>query len=425
MTQKRKSDWLKKGPMLPQLIERVKDERDRRRNKTAIIIPTYLKNELLQEHLARLARQSHREFDVIIIYGEKDEFLDDACGHSAVHIRRSVDCGSAGAFYIGEKYALSEGYENVILADNDCLPVSRTLVRELVRSIENGADVAMPRISEDGAIFTNFVIAQYGCIRAEALKKIGFSYLPFYFGGEDLELLDRLLKHGYPFVVIDEVASHPALRGMSILVRPPLKLFYYIRGGILRTYLKNGYREAFWHTFRRAMETAFFAPFNRGLTMNILKALFKASSMTFFSAGTEFEDYRNAVSPAVVDGTVFSKDAEGEAGDKPSRPAWGGGLRAVLVGLSRMPAFLGKGVVFENEVRLSGVPALLAARRSWIKHDGRYYEISGNNPYPHFPIFLIYLLLATPFAFLLSLGLTFSGFVRKTVSGISTYRYGL
>ncbi len=125
--------FLRRGPELGELVAETRDGRKGGRKRIAVAIPTRNWNEILSEHVKRLSKQAFRDFDVIIVYGEDDEFLDDVCGLPVVHIRRKADCGSAGGFYIGEKFAFDEGYDMVVLADNDALPDSDSLVGEAGR----------------------------------------------------------------------------------------------------------------------------------------------------------------------------------------------------------------------------------------------------------------------------------------------------
>ena len=96
-----KTEWLKRGPSLGELVAEVKDNRRKKRSRLTLIIPTFRDNELLEKHITKLANQTFQDFDVIIVYGEEDRFIETPKWASILHIREKGRNGCAGAFYLG------------------------------------------------------------------------------------------------------------------------------------------------------------------------------------------------------------------------------------------------------------------------------------------------------------------------------------
>ncbi len=220
--------WKKEGPALDELVLETKDGRKGKR-ALAIVITSFQARESLAEHLRRLSRQSRKDFDIIAVYGEKDEFLETPGWAGVLHVREKGRMGCAGANYIGQKIALQEGYESVILADDDCMPVSDDLVEKLAGS---PGDCAMPNAGYGGQeAVSGFIIHHYGILRRGALEKAGLTYLPFGNGGEDLELIARIRKAGMKISHADAGGCHPAAAPM--MLEGGGRLFHYQWGLLL------------------------------------------------------------------------------------------------------------------------------------------------------------------------------------------------
>jgi len=95
--------------MWPEAAALISKRKDTIAKKRDIVIVIASKNDrkTLESHIAALSKQTFREFNIIIVYGKSDEFLEV---ENAIHIREKSGRGSAGAFYIGERIALDQGY---------------------------------------------------------------------------------------------------------------------------------------------------------------------------------------------------------------------------------------------------------------------------------------------------------------------------
>lgn len=200
--------WLTEAPSCDDLVDEVADGRLPRKSRTAIIIPSYADQQTLARHLKALGNQTVSDFDVVVIYGNKDSFVNIDRKLSVLHIRQRTNIGCAGSFYLGQRICLEEGYQNLIFADDDCIPLSEDLVEMLVRSLGKSW-MARPRIKTDSEDkLSRGVIHHYGSVRSECLKRSGLTYLPFFLGGEEFDLMRRLRKEGFGYEEIESIASH-------------------------------------------------------------------------------------------------------------------------------------------------------------------------------------------------------------------------
>ncbi|HSB46938.1 MAG TPA: hypothetical protein VLD37_02920 [Candidatus Bilamarchaeum sp.] len=392
-----RKEWVRKAPELGEIVSKVVDGRGGRRGRAAIVIPTFRADALMDEHLRRLSLQKSRSFDVIIVYSPGDGQVRETHGIRAVHIWRNWDGGSAGGFYVGEKYAVGEGYEFVILADNDCLPVSETLVESLVGAASGG--LSMPYIiSGQMPASPNGIIAHYGCIGAGVLKEAGLTFLPFHMGGEDFELLGRIEGTGRKAQYTRDTAAHPA---SSLIACPPSKAFGYLRGGGIKRILLDPYQSAFAYFLASLMGALAMFFLNPAISLAMLAGLFSAAGMDF-SAWKGESGAPQAGKPA---GILY-----GQAG--------------ALEYFFRLPGYFGREVVFEDRAGLQGIPVLFLARRAWLKSQGKGYLISDNRTYFLFPLRVLVVLAAFPLAALAALLLCSAGYLNKMRLGIRTYGYG-
>ena len=198
------------GSLKEEIRTFVEDERSgSKKNSVAILIPSNNSSEFLHEHLCRLDRQEFGGFDVIVILGKDDRYLNRKGGVNILQYRRKLDFGCAGGFYIAEKIAYCLGYDCMIMTDVDCYPERDTVVGSLVRDTGQDA-VCRPLCREfdmvDPALTAT---ARYMSIPRGAFEKCGFSVPYFYFNGEELEYL-AVLKSYYKIKITNDLVSHPS-----------------------------------------------------------------------------------------------------------------------------------------------------------------------------------------------------------------------
>jgi hypothetical protein len=401
-----KQGWLRSAPHWRELVGEVRDCRKGGRRPIAIVIPTFRNNDLTDRHLKTLSSQDTQDFDVILVYGQDDGFLGDA--DNRVHIRRNADCGSAGSFFIGEGFALDNGYDKIILADNDCFPVSVDLVQKLGDAIDDGAEMVFPKIKDGaGKASPIMIVAQYGCISAETLRRIGLSYLPFYFAGEDIELLQR--AKGRRIAVVDAVADHR--KEFSMFALDPRRVFYYNRGMMVTSILRGGRFKAFEHIFNMLLFSIAMLPFRPDLSVPLLKAISSSADLRLFK-DAEAQGYL-----AIERG----KDVRGIETDMLLSEK---DKMTLVKPLLCIPRFFGKEIIFKDTVGLGGLLASMTARRSWLRYKGECHKILDNKHFFLFPLFFAMIALAVPIAFTMALALTAFGFAKRRLIGVDTMGYG-
>ncbi len=241
---------MKNAHMPPGLDRLILEKKDTRAEKysTAVVIPTKDRMKMLEEHIRALEKQNIKEFNIIVVYGKNDSFIER---NNILHIRESGSGGCAGAFYIGERIALDEGYKNIILADDDCLPVSENLVKKIVHSLQSGNKVVLPHVRYGRQYFHFDVIHHYGGISRDVFEKAGLTFLPLEFGGEDFELKNRMEKNGFRIARVSAEAQH--MTDEPIVIEKESRAYCYARGGfissILSGYYMRAYFGAFFHLF--------------------------------------------------------------------------------------------------------------------------------------------------------------------------------
>ncbi|MBS3067628.1 glycosyltransferase [Candidatus Micrarchaeota archaeon] len=186
-----KDNWLQEGPTLKELANLVKDER-KAENDVAIIMPSFRGKEKLGRHMQYLKEQTFQDFDLIIVYGPDDELIENTEEFSLAHIRRNNDYGSAGGFYTGERFVLEEDYKYLILADDDCFPIDKKLVGNIVKVLKENQVVVFPTADVGDSNFITHLMGFYAGVRTDSLYKAGLSWMPFYYYCEDLEWHNRL-----------------------------------------------------------------------------------------------------------------------------------------------------------------------------------------------------------------------------------------
>jgi len=172
------------------------------KSDTLIIIPLLQEYDALSKHLDFLSQQSSKNFDVILLLNQlSDEskvlnFLDkNKFDFSIILSKRKEDTGSAGGFFTGQKYALEEKYNYMIMADVDCMPIDKQLIENLLKhkdkdyvGLSVNSTVEGKRVGSSPAS----VVSWYSLISTRLVKKYGLYFMPLYFGGDDLEYMERI-----------------------------------------------------------------------------------------------------------------------------------------------------------------------------------------------------------------------------------------
>jgi GT2 family glycosyltransferase len=432
-----KKEWLHKGPSLSEIVAEKKDDRKDRSRKLALIIPSYNNNEILKKHIDKLSNQTFKDFDIIIVYGENDRFIQTPEWASIVHLRKYGRMGCAGAFYIGENYTLAEKYNVIIQADNDCLPESVDLLERLVDEI-NEKKVLLPRTFRSSAKHPEFFIHCYGGRTREILEKTGLTYLPLYIGGEELDIMWRIRKSGFQVHQIDASVSHP--RVLPFVLWSAGKMYYYNRGNILQLFLAKAYFRAALLLFNQIMlAVAFFVMGKFRVSKKFLEVVWSISEMDFFRK----KQYESGKTIAKLEETelaeadiIINADSEDRRANDNFESVvslhqnigspWKMFIKRISCSLRYfldIRKYFGKKVQFLEWCSFIDIAVMLMAKSSHIKIKDKKYEIIGTRSILAIVLgFFVVVIAVLPSTFL-ALFLTLFGLLNKKNKGITNEHY--
>ncbi len=201
------TEYFYRIPTINEMIEEIRDAR-KRKGKIAIIVSAKRDNERLRYFLKRLTEQTYKDFDVIIVYGESDDFLKDFEQKlSILHVRRKKDLGFVGGIFLGQVICYLEDYEMFMLFDSDRAFSNEKSLKKLVEGIGNkeiccgiSFDVSSKQPHASFLVLGSL-------FKRKVMEKIGFYYAPLWMGFDDSEYSLRVLEHNIPVKFIDDVIT--------------------------------------------------------------------------------------------------------------------------------------------------------------------------------------------------------------------------
>ncbi len=374
-----------KSPTLESLIH---EEEDRRkgRSDTALIIPTIdiRKLEAVEDHIS----DQEGEFDIIAVYGNKEDFLNT----SMLHVRTKENLGPAGAFFVGQKVAMREGYEKIILADDDCIPKSKSLINSIRKELEQN-HVVLPKESDNGRLERIEVLHHFGGFRSEVFLEVGFTFLPLFMGGVDQEFLMRV-RRKFDIARINEEVSHPQKRPFFICSANDRQRYYckndimvrMLNGKMIRTWISMAYH---------LLAGMIFFPVRRGVLNHCLEEAWLASSVDFRNCRNHFE----AFGKGKIDGIIVDE----------GYPFW---------------KTIGKDIIIDGDMTRA-IVTLLLARSVAVRNSGKDFIIFRARSISSRIFWGTAFIVAIPFALIIALILTIRGTVLGSIRKIDTFRYGV
>lgn len=432
--------WLKKGPKVGELVSEIVDKR-KKKNKVALVIPTYQNAKVLEEHLKRLKNQSFKDFDIIIVYGEKDKFLPVPGWAEVVQIREKGKNGSAGAYYIGEKYAVEMKYDIIVLADDDCYPESDDLLENLVKKGKNGNNLVLPLLIQPNhrEISKHYEIHFYGCMKRKLLEQTGLTFMPLYFGGEDIELIERIERKGFSVEEIESIVSHKR-------ITPPLikdgsvRRYYYVRGGFEAMVLVGNYVQAFLGAFFYLCGSAvFWILGKKNLPEFFVRGIFDGSRMVFFdidlkekeSLKTMENDLKKEDMDFIVDIRNNKKEDFSNLGD--FSPAKGQNLylrslkwfRRLISYFADSIKFIGKKLLFVETIEPIHTLFMLMAKNSYTIYQKKSYQLYKDRGTAQIIMGIVCFGFVVPWIAIISVFLVILGILNKKIRKITTEGYGI
>jgi GT2 family glycosyltransferase len=233
--------------------------------KTALVIVTYNAPDTLRKNLTVLTGQTRKPDVIIIVNNGKDisQVVEEFGEQLYIEELAFDNIGPAGGFKEGQKKAYSEGYDIVIMADDDAWPADKDTIKNLAGRIEAGAFAAGAWDSDGNwASCSN----HYHTIHRSVFAKAGFYFAPFFMMMEDTEFPNRIRKfvevvfvRGAPIFhphtpVVSPMRAYLTYRNRQILALAGGKIsdflasffYYFYRAFFIIAYLrKSGYFGAF------------------------------------------------------------------------------------------------------------------------------------------------------------------------------------
>jgi hypothetical protein len=225
----------------PTLYRLISHGKGSKKNDTAIVIPSADSIQILETHLRILADQDYKKFDVIIIGKAPDSVPH---GLNLILYDEIYPLGSSGGFGLGQVLAYLLGYEYVINSDVDATPISKNLVRQLIKTSESSGKAVFPlSVPYEGGPIGGYVINQYGICPRSILEDFGFLYFQLFKGSEDVDYCERLAMENrviYDSSILVKHKSH-LFDSISLLKSRGNKYIYYKKSEMLVQILLASY----------------------------------------------------------------------------------------------------------------------------------------------------------------------------------------
>lgn len=245
--------------------------------KTAGVIVTFNRKELLLENIKMLQKQTKKLNMIYIIDNHgtdgTEKFLKDKKVYpleNVKYIYLPENIGGAGGFEYGTKKAFEDGYDYIILMDDDGKPQNEKCIEKLIDYANNQkesklminslvtfskdemsfgikGEYKVSRVIEnavEGAIINEINPFNGTLISKELIKKIGYPNGSLFIKGDEEDYTIRAKKVGAIVnTVIDSVYHHPILKenekkflcfNVKYKIESPWKEYYRVRN---RTYI--------------------------------------------------------------------------------------------------------------------------------------------------------------------------------------------
>jgi len=201
-------------------------------NDLLIIIPCFMNYDALIEHLGHLSKQTFQKFDAVLVLGPDfndarlfDYLKSNKFNFGIIAAKRKDDTGCAGGFFTGQKYGFDNGYGYMVNTDDDCMPVTPTLIEHLYEKAKQGygwvSSTPNLLVGDKYRMVMKYpTIGQYALFSRHIFEKYGFCYAPLYCGVEDAEFAERIANE--KSIMVPDVVEHPySFAGKSAMKYPP------------------------------------------------------------------------------------------------------------------------------------------------------------------------------------------------------------
>lgn len=191
-------------------------------SRLLVVISSFRDCDLVIRHLGYLSKQTFSRFNVLFVAGVpfddarlKEHLVSANYAFGSIIAKENERRGCSGAFFSGQKYALENGYDYVIMADDDCFPVDPGLVEALYSNREARYVAPTTVFIEDGYRKKGFQAGptQYSLYSVEVFKEFGLYYLPLFQGADDGEYMERVKIRP---LHIQNNTEHPYIAGKRL-----------------------------------------------------------------------------------------------------------------------------------------------------------------------------------------------------------------
>ncbi len=250
----------------------------KRKTDLLIVISSLSGYDFVIKHLSYLKKQTYLDFNVLLVIGppfEDRRILAHFASHhypfGIIVAKENERRGCTGGFFTGQKYALEQHYDYMIMGDDDCMPVDKRLVEALYRNRKRDYVAATMVFVEDGYRKKGIVGAptSYSLLSANFMRHHGLYYLPLFHGADDAEYMERVKTA--PFSIPNNV-EHPYIVGMRLFSMFDRAWFFLLQGIMIIRSLRTTLYNLALCTFMCCIALAFLPPYGRKLffTMNRL-----------------------------------------------------------------------------------------------------------------------------------------------------------
>lgn len=243
--------------------------------KTAAIVVTYNRKELLQQNIEALLKQTVRDtLEIIIIDNASTDGTFEALdkyviNNEIIYINTGSNLGGAGGFQYGIRYAAEQDYEFVWVMDDDCIPEENALEKlyEADEKLEGNYGYLSSKVLwKDGTICqmnrqrktvtqynkdfeSNYVPIKMASfvslfIPVNIVKIIGLPIKEFFIWTDDWEYTRRISRTYESYLINSSVVIHKSKNniGANIATEEPgrLERFKYLYRNDVYLYRREG-----------------------------------------------------------------------------------------------------------------------------------------------------------------------------------------
>lgn len=216
--------------------------------KIACVVVTYNRLALLKECISGLKNQTKNDFDIIVVdNGSNDGTGEWLSEQPDLIVISQGNYGGAGGFYSGTKYAYDNGYEWILMMDDDGMPDKNLLinllqgakeqdaylVNALVCDKDDNEKLAFGLVHNSDVLRTVQSAQQYSVIPYSIapfngtlinrciIDKVGLIKKEMFIWGDEVEYVSRISKAGFKrFTITNALHYHPKARNTYLRVLP-------------------------------------------------------------------------------------------------------------------------------------------------------------------------------------------------------------